>query len=66
MLTHSCDNCKINHTISQVQNLWQTCDQCYDNVIITRYAQGRKNKTQSNKTLKGLKKQWAKTTNAKK
>jgi len=26
MLRHSYDNCKINHTISQVENLRQTCD----------------------------------------
>jgi len=31
MLRHSYDNCKINHTVSQVENLSQTCDRSYDN-----------------------------------
>jgi len=31
MLRNSYDNCHMNHTISQVENLWQTCDHSYDN-----------------------------------
>jgi len=32
MFRYSYDNCKINHTISQVENLRQTCDWSYDNL----------------------------------